>query len=257
MITLKVIPVNALLSMVFLTSSFAIAQSADATGGVRISVLDQQAQVIPNAVVQYRRIPKTMLVASTRATLREMPASGEAMAGGTAAADQNGKIELQSLPAGNYTLCATVPSAAYLDPCVWQQPLPVTVSANETSSRTVVLTKGAFLNVRVNDPVGVLARVVDGIWTPRKLLVGVVYANGAYQGVPNTNVDATGRDYQLIVPAGTPLALRLFSDDVAIADENGAAVDVSGAQMPFEATMSKNRAFTFTVSGPLKAAAVK
>lgn len=252
MITRKVAPIKAVL-IACLFGSLAVAQSTSATGGVQISITDEHSQVIPNAVVQYRRIPRTTLVTSTRA-VSEMPAPGEAIVGGTVVADQNGRIGLQSLPAGNYMLCATVPSAAYLDPCIWEQPISVTVSANSTTSQQLVLTKGVLLNVRVNDPLGILPHVKDGIWTPRRLLIGVVYANGAYQGVANTNVDATGRDYQLIIPAGVPLTLRIFSNHVAITDQTGSSVDISGSQIPFEATVGQDTTFSFAVSGVLKEA---
>jgi len=146
-------------------------------------------------------------------------------------------------------LCADVPSAAYLDPCIWQQAIPVTVSTG-TTMQTVVLTKGVFLKVRANDPMRLLPQVVDGPWTVRKLLVGVTYANGAYRGARNTGVDATGQDYRLIIPTGVPFNLWLFSTDVVLTDASGARVDTSGSQISFQAAAGQDQIFTFTVSGP-------
>jgi hypothetical protein len=232
-----------------LFASPAQAQTAANAGSLNVRVVDSQGQPIAAAAVRYMRVPKTVTVPNTRASTVEVPAPGEANVYGETAADANGGLTVPGLPAGSYALCASVPSAAYLDPCVWQQPISVSISASATAAQTLILTKGVFLNVRVNDSNGLLPEVVDGIWTPRKLLVGVVYANGAYQGAQNTGVDSAGRDYQLIVPAGVPFTLRLFSRDVALADQNGAAVDVSGSRIPFQAAAGQDQAFTFSVSG--------
>jgi hypothetical protein len=102
---------------------------------------------------------------------------------------------------------------------------------------------------RVSDPKGLLPQNLDGLWMPRKLLVGVIYGNGAYRGARNTGVDATGHDYQLIIPAGVPFTLRLFSHDITLTDEAGIAVDLSGSRIPFEASPDKQQNFSFTVAG--------
>ena len=172
------------------------------------------------------------------------------VAQGQVTADGSGKFLVKGLPPDNYVLCADVPSAAYLDPCVWGQPIQVTVPPGGTANQTTTLTKGVFLRVRVNDPLGLLPQTVDGVWTPRRLLVGVGYARGAYQGAQNTGVDAGGHGYELVIPAGLPLRLRLFSHDVALKDAGGNPVDISGSQIPFEAAAGQDRIFTFTVSGP-------
>jgi hypothetical protein len=232
-----------------LSVPLAWAQTAANTGGLQVNIRDLQGQPVSGATVRYMRIPKTVTIANTRASTREVPASGEATVHGEIAADANGALSVPGLPAGSYSLCASVPSAAYLDPCVWQQPIIVAVSASATTAQTLVLGRGAFLNVRVNDPQGLLPQVIDGLWTPRRLSLGVVYASGAYQAAQNTSVDPAGRDYQLIVPAGVPLVLRLFSHDVALADQNGAAVDMSGSRIAFQAAAGVDQAFTFSVTG--------
>jgi len=172
------------------------------------------------------------------------------VAQGQVTTDASGEFLVVGLPPGNYALCANVASAAYLDPSTWQQPIRVTIPPGGSVSQTVILTKGVFLKVRVNDPMGLLPQTVDGVWTSRKLLVGVQYARGAYQGAQNTGVDAGGHDYQLVIPTGQPFKLRLFSRDVALKDVGGNALDISGSQIPFQAEAGRDRAFTFTVSGP-------
>jgi hypothetical protein len=117
------------------------------------------------------------------------------------------------------------------------------------AKQTLVLVKGVYLNVRINDPSGLLPPVLDGPWTPRKLLVGVVYGSGAYQAARNTSVDPAGRNYQLIIPSGQSFSLRLYSTDVVLSDARGAAIGTPSGGVPFQATPGQDQAFTFTVTG--------
>lgn len=236
----------------FLPISPAPAQTVAAAGVLQGHVTDQQGNPLAGAQVRYWRSVKTVVPGKSL-----LPVPSEAVVQGVVSADTSGAFAVPDLAPGNYTLCAEVPSAPYLDPCIWQQPVSVSVSANATARQTLELTKGVFLKVRVNDPRGLLPQTLDGIWTPRKLLVGVTYANGAYQGAPNIDVDSTGRDYQLTIPSGVPFALRLFSNHVALTNQSGAtadatagaAVDMTGSQIPFQAAAGQDQAFTFTVSG--------
>ena len=97
---------------------------------------------------------------------------------------------------------------------------------------------------------GLLPQAVDGPWTPRRLVVGVAYGAGAFQGAQNTSVDSAGRNYQLIIPAGRPFSLWLYSTDVALADASGAAVASPAGGISFQAATDQNQNFTFTVTGP-------
>ncbi len=225
--------------------SAALAQSTGAPAALQGLVRDTQGKPIAAAQVRYQRVVPYVHIGA-----RTVPAPGEPFANGTAAADTGGAFGATGLPAGSYTLCASVPSAPYVDPCVWRQPILATLAAGTTSTPTLVLEKGVFLNLRINDPMHLLQQVVDGPWTPRKLLVGVTYGNGAYQGAQNTGVDAAGRDYQLIIPAGMPFKVRLFSRDVALTDVTGIALAASGTAAQFQAPAGQDQSFTFTVTGP-------
>jgi hypothetical protein len=170
--------------------------------------------------------------------------------GGKISVDPGAAFLVPGLPPGDYLLCASVPSAAYLDPCQWATPIRVTVSPNALTTQNIALAKGVFLKIRVNDPLGLLPQTLDGPMLGGKLAVGVNYANGAYVGAANTGVDGSGRDYQRIIPAGIPLNLWLFSGDVALADASGKPVNnSSGALIPFQATAGQDQVFTFVASG--------
>jgi hypothetical protein len=59
---------------------------------------------------------------------------GHPHATGRAQADAGGTFTIRNLPAGSYTLCATLAGSGYLDPCFWEpdhpiQLLPVNPSA--------------------------------------------------------------------------------------------------------------------------------
>jgi hypothetical protein len=231
-----------------LAASSALAQSAP-VGSLQGSVTDPQGQPIAGAQVAYRRRFNAIAIGNG-----VMPAPGEAQAFGTTVTGADGAYLAPGLPVGPYMLCVNVPSAPYVDPCAWQQPFSATVSANQTTPQTLVLTKGVYLKVRINDPLGLLPQVEDGAWTPRKLIVGVKYAEGAYQGAENTAVDSAGRDYRLVLPTGQAFWLWLFSRDVALADSRGAAVDTSGSLIPFQPVAGQDQVFTFTVSGPARQA---
>ena len=112
------------------------------------------------------------------------------------------------------------------------------------------LTKGVFVTVQVSDPAGLLPQTSGGPFASPKLLVGVVFGRGAYQGASATAASPTGRTFQLAVPAGVPFTLRLFSTDVKVVDETGASVDVSGSRIPFQATAGQDVSFNFAISGP-------
>jgi hypothetical protein len=113
-----------------------------------------------------------------------------------------------------------------------------------------VLQKGVYLNVQINDPKGLLPQATAGPWTSGKLVVGVVYGSGAFQGASNTAIDSAGRSYQLIIPTGQPFALWLYSTDFLLADANGATVPSPAAGIPFQATAGQDQAFAFAVTGP-------
>lgn len=167
----------------------------------------------------------------------------------TVSSDANGAFSVSNLPVGEYLLCAEVPSGPYLDPCKWSVAQRTTVSAGGVATPTIVLKKGVLLKVRVNDPAGLLPAVKEDFLRPLNLIVGVVFGEGAFLRATNTGVDGTGRDYEMSVPAGTPVKLWVFSRHVTMVDSRGLPVDNLGAKIPFQATAGRDHAFTLHVSG--------
>ena len=151
-----------------------MAQSAGPAGAIGGYVVDAHGAAVAGAVVRYQRIVQYVHAASGL-----QPVPGEAIATGQIQTDGGGAFAVPDLPVGDYNLCASAPSTAYLDPCVWGQALRTTVSSAVAASATIVLQRGVFLNVRVNDPLQLLSPLVDGPLTPSKLAVGVVYGNSS------------------------------------------------------------------------------
>lgn len=238
---------NAALSTTFVMLLCAgYAQSQSATGSLQGLVTDAQGTPLAGAQVRYQRVFR-----SVRATNGQpVRAPGEAVVSNQVQTNSQGAFTAPALPPGDYLLCASVASAAYLDPCKWATSLRVTVSANAASRQNIALTKGVFLKIRVNDPLGLLPRALDSPLRAGKLSVGIQYANGAYLGAPNTAVDSTGRDYQMTIPIGVPLKLWLFSSDIALTDTGGKPVNTSGTLIPFQASADQDQVLTVTVSGP-------
>ena len=93
--------------------------------------------------------------------------------------------------------------------------------ADASTGATLVLAKGVFLKVRINDSQGLLPRAKDGPMRAGELVVGVKFRNGAFLGAEHMTFDSAGRDYQTTVPVGEPLRLWLFSLDVVLSDPAG------------------------------------
>jgi hypothetical protein len=77
----------------------------------------------------------------------------------------------------------------------------------------------------------------------------VKFGNGAFLGAVNTGVDMMGRDYRMVIPAGMPMNLWVFSRHVSLTDSNGRTVEQSGAEIPFQATAGQDQYFTLNVMG--------
>ncbi len=236
-------------ALIQVSGALAMGQTAT-SGGFRGTVTDSQANPIVGAQVRYARILRTVPDAFGHLVL----APGEVAAEGLLPSIAGGAFSASSLPVGDYYLCATVPSAPYLDPCRWGTPTRLTVSASAVAaSPTIALIKGVYLSVNVNDPQGLIPAAQVLASQSAKLRVGLFYANGAYLGLPET-LSGGIHTYQAPIPVGTPMNLWLFSTDVVLTDANGNPISPStGYRAPFQATAGQDQAFAFTVVGPAPA----
>ena len=213
-------------------------------GAIEGSVTAEDGAPVAGAVVSYTRITRLVGPAA-----RARPAPGEAVVRSSISSDANGAFAVSNLPAGDYVLCAEAPSQPYLNPCKWSSAPKVTIAAGAVHRPALVLKKGVFLKVRVNDPKGLLPPVKNDPSRAPNLIIGVVFGSGAFLAAAITRADQSGRDYQMSIPVGVPLKLWVFSRHVTLTDALGLPVDNSGGRIPFQAVAGKDQVFTLNVSG--------
>jgi hypothetical protein len=126
-----------------------------------------------------------------------------------------GDFSFKNLPAGTYSICVHVPGGPHLNSCQWSQTTQVTVAAGQTlANQTITLTKGALLQVRVDDPQKILTPADD-------LIIGVYLPSGLFHPLRLAASDATGRTYDAAVPLATQLRLSVHSSHLVIVDGQG------------------------------------
>jgi hypothetical protein len=231
-----------ILSSTVLLTACALAQAP--FGAIEGSVTAEDGAPLAGAVVSYARITRLVGPAA-----RARPAPGEAVVRSSISSDTNGAFAVSNLPAGEYVLCAEVPSGPYLNPCKWSSSPKVTIGAGALHRPALVLKRGVFLKVRVNDPRGLLPPVTNDASRAPNLIIGVVFGSGAFLAAAITGADQSGRDYQMSIPAGVPLKLWVFSRHVTLTDSMALPVDNSGGRIPFQAVAGQDQVFTLNVSG--------
>lgn len=225
-----------------MVASYLLGQSA--TGSIQGSVRGDDGTPLTGVQIQYRRLTESVYPGHNQV----LPAPGEAVADSSVTSDSSGNFTAPNLLVGSYLLCAEAASLPYLNPCKWSAPLQLTVAANATAVQPLVLRKGVFLKVRVNDPLSLLPSTPDSPLGGGPLVIGVMFGTGAFLGAANTQIDSTGRDYQMAIPAGVPLKLWVASSRVTLVDGTGTPVISTGgaATVPFQAAAGVDQLFTFT-----------
>ena len=164
---------------------------------------------------------------------------------------KDGSFELDRLPAGDYTLCAQAPAAVHLDPCHWgQRPPSVTLAAGQNiTGYKLTLAKGALLQVRLDDPKGLLNTPASASGKPH-VLMGVSSPSGQFYSLFFSSADTTGRNHSLTVPLNTNLKFNVYSKNVSLIDGNGKAIDPAGSSIPvrFDSTASNIQPLLFHVT---------
>lgn len=136
-----------------------------------------------------------------------------------------GAFQFQGLPEGDYTLCPREPDSTWLNPCDWNFPTPtasITRSA-PTASVNIILKRGAAVSVRINDP-GQLLPQNEGKTPGAGFLLEVSDSRPGsfFRLAPLVSEDATGRNYQIMIPLNTPLTLFVHPTFYHVNDGIGA-----------------------------------
>jgi len=164
-----------------------------------------------------------------------------------AASDITGVYLLPDLPSGTYTVCAHYPGEGYLDPCAWNSiPQTINLAAGQAlAQKTIKLTPGSVLQVRVNDPGALLsAGAAD-------LALGVRGSKSIFYPAHVAATDSGGASYQLTIPLDTLVSLQISSGHLKLGDAGGTALPGNTLLQKFQhKTGDANpQAFTFSVIG--------
>ena len=134
----------------------------------------------------------------------------------------DGSFLIGFVPPGKYEFCVSAMNERVLDPCVWtNSAVVVTVASGQSLTGVVVpVETGVLLQIRVNDPQGLLPAPKGGV-VGDVLKVGVVRSNKQYLHARAMSVDVNGRDHYLVVPAKEQFEIFASSSKFSVSDSKG------------------------------------
>jgi hypothetical protein len=122
-------------------------------------------------------------------------------------------------------------------------------SAQPTASAAIVLTKGAAVPIRVDDPTGSLAQN-EGVTAGAQLLLGVGHAPYMFDTAMLTSQDANGRNYTIVIPFGYAAKLVVLSSFFSLTNAAGAALPKTATTIPILVPIGQQAAtILLTVTG--------
>ncbi len=154
----------------------------------------------------------------------------------------DGSFRLPEIALGTYRICVQA-AAAWINPCEWglDEPTVVLTLAQSSAAINVTLKKGALVPIHVNDP-GQLISAHEGK-TPGAQLILCVSTDALYsRNASFVSQDASGRNYQLLVPFDRRLSLSVTAGLFRIADATGRALPASGNFIPILAPSGQQTA---------------
>lgn len=145
-----------------------------------------------------------------------------------AVSDGQGRFQFQGLPRGEFGLCIQPRSGPWLNPCLWGSgPIVASISKeNRMASLAIVLKKGVFQPIDVEDPAQLLLK--NAASSGAHLLLGTTARNGVFVPAVRVSEGDRSRSYSLLLPAGVPVSLSLGSGFYTLSD--GLGVPVQGLQ---------------------------
>jgi hypothetical protein len=127
-------------------------------------------------------------------------------------------------------------------------PLVVVASGQNLTNQKIALTKGAVIQVRINDPHNLLPPLAAAVAHDVEVLA--LASNKVYYHARIASTDAGGRTHQLTVPFDAAHTLIVRSQQFTLNDSNGNAVSASGHTDSVTAPSGKSAPqFNFTVTG--------
>src|SRR5258708_14579943 len=109
---------------------------------------------------------------------------------------------------GSYRLVAQAPGPWWVDACEWglEQQNAALTAAQNSANVTAIMKKGVAVPIRVEDPDQLLSKN-EGKTTGAHLLLGVASDAFVFHEAALISSDSTGRNYQIVIPFGSPTKL--------------------------------------------------
>jgi Carboxypeptidase regulatory-like domain len=160
----------------------------------------------------------------------------------------DGSFSLPGLTAGTYTLCAENSSAQLLNPCFWSTaPTTVKVAAGGSASGvSLVAQRGVPLQIRINDPQGLLSAtpLLDDIRVRVQCVVGPGLP------VPVVEKDASGKTLTVQIPPAKPAQVMVYSSNWQLADVNNNPYTTANFTVSVTPTATVSQSGTTTSTSP-------
>jgi hypothetical protein len=169
-----------------------------------------------------------------------------------AGTDKKGAFVVDGLEVADYEVCVDAPGTDFLDTCKWGIALPLVsvTSAQAVIDYKAVLTHGATIDIRVDDPEELIhdpakpgdnhLLVVD-IWTPHHTPRHAALLSS----------DRQGHDYEVIIPPDTDLQFSFFLINLQLVDKKGNLLDPK-AIWDLHAKAGSAQKFEFRIMSPRK-----
>ena len=163
----------------------------------------------------------------------------------------NGTFQLPELVGGLYQICAQGSGTAWIGSCEWgSRGATTTISADQPLTNVnIVLSKGALINVRVDDPAQLLP-AHEGKTPGAHLLLGVGTDSHFFQVATLASQDGAGRNYRMLVPFDRAVNVSVTGGFFQLSDAGGKVLPKFGNMIPVLVPSGQQpAALRLTVSG--------
>jgi hypothetical protein len=144
--------------------------------------------------------------------------------------DAQGRYSVANLSAGSYKICPSAADRQLLDPCLWaaKQPL-VNLVAGQNAVVNVALETGSYVQVRVDDPGAKVAAVENQNSGVRPYSLSIRSTHGTPIDLDEMARDKNGRNYWVLVPKATDVALKFDPGQMNVSRQDGSKVSATDA----------------------------
>lgn len=136
-----------------------------------------------------------------------------------ATSSADGSFSFDSLPDGEFVLCAQVPLGDWLNPCEWAQTRPTVVVARGRRQvvQAINLERGIWVSIRFEDVAGEFSRAVK----KPEILVGISSEGAPFRPAQVNAEGPTERSYRVLVPRERQIRVVVGSSALKLSNSLG------------------------------------